>query len=456
MKEEHTLKRWLNIMIRKISILFVAFLLGNMAFAQSDHEVDSTFLRTQFDADSLYYDEWAYLDDYHFFDNIFVLGQLGISHSMSENTRFGNFFANQKLSFNIGIGKWLYPSFGLRLTAGVHPQVGRAEWELAELLDNGWRLAEGSKYPFGNYNFSIISAYLDGLVNLTNIILKYKEDRLFNLIGIIGLGYDRSFGFEKEKLAEWSSGVTYAREGIERTFTYQVSSNPGNYFAFHIGLQGRWKASPAWDLIAEVTFNGTDDDYNGIAYDRVYDTYFDILVGAQFHFKDCHGRRRFHYVKHLNEAVMARLNKMASDENERLAEANAAIPEIFEKIKLSEALQTTISFYVDRYYITDAQKKNVKSVATFLQTHPDINLIVTGYADIETAYPAYNLRLSQKRAQAVYDMLVNEFHVPTNRLRIDYKGDTVQPYTSVNEWNRAVIFFLDRDGGKSQLLKSEE
>ena len=443
-------------MIKKISILFVAFILGNMAFAQSDHEVDSTFLRTQFDADSLYYDEWAYLDDYHFFDNIFVLGQLGISHSMSENTRFGNFFGNQKLSFNIGIGKWLYPSFGLRLTAGVHPQVGRAEWELVELPDYGWHPVEGTKYPFGNYNFSIISAYLDGLVNLTNIILKYKEDRLFNLIGIIGLGYDRSFGFEKEKLAEWASGVTYAQGTIERTFYYPVNTNPGNYFAFHIGLQGRWKASPAWDLTAEITFNGTDDAYNGIAFDRVYDTYFDILVGAQFHFKDCHGRRRFHYVKHLNEAVMARLNKMARDENERLAEANNAIPEIFEKIKLSEALQTTISFYVDRYYITDAQKKNVKSVATFLQTHPDINLIVTGYADIETAYPAYNLRLSQKRAQAVYDMLVNEFHVPTNRLRIDYKGDTVQPYTSVNEWNRAVIFFLDRDGGKSQLLKSEE
>ena len=183
---------------------------------------------------------------------------------------------------------------------------------------------------------------------------------------------------------------------------------------------------------------------------------FDILIGAQFHFKDCHGRRRFHYVKNLNAAVLERLARMQDDENEKLAEANLAVPEIFEKIKFNEALQTTVSFYVDRYYITDAQKKNIKSVATFLATHPDINLIVTGYADIETAYPAYNLRLSQKRAQAVYDMLVNEFHVPTNRLRIDYKGDTVQPYTSVNEWNRAVIFFLDRDGGKSQILESEK
>ena len=227
------------------------------------------------------------------------------------------------------------------------------------------------------------------------------------------------------------------------------------YFAAHVGLQGRWKVSPAWDITGEITFNGTDDKYNGHEYDRVYDTYFDFLVGAQFHFKDCHGRRRFHYVKYLNSELIERLAKMLSDENERLSEANMAIPEIFEKIKFSEALQTTVSFYVDRYYITEAQRKNVKSVATFLFTHPDINLVVTGYADVETAYPAYNLRLSQKRAQAVYDMLVNDFHVPTNRLRIDYKGDTVQPYAAVNEWNRAVIFFLDRNGGKSQVLESD-
>lgn len=440
-------------MVKRIYIYVLSLFIGSTVCAQENYRtVDSTYNRLVLDQDSLYYDDWAYLDDYHFLDNIFVVGQVGLSHSMSENTRFGNFFKNERPSFNIGVGKWLYPAFGLRVTGGVHPQVGRAEWEISE------------SYPetFGNYDFSIFSAYVDGLINLTNIIYKYKEDRLFNLIGIIGLGYNHSFGFDKEKCAIMSAGLDanlqprYGNpDAGERLIYYDVDTTPGNYFAAHIGLQGRWKVSPAWDVIGEVTFNGTDDKYNGHVFDRVYDTYFDVLVGAQYHFKDCHGRRRFHYVKHLNAAVIERLNKMASDENERLNEANLSIPEIFEKIKLSEALQTTISFYVDRYYITDAQKKNIKSVATFLETHPDINLIVTGYADIETAYPAYNLRLSQKRAQAVYDMLVNEFHVPKNRLRIDYKGDTVQPYASVNEWNRAVIFFLDRDGGKSQVLESE-
>lgn len=421
-------------MIKKIFIASFIALCSTVASAQEYKIVDSTYSRTTLDADSLYFDDYAYLDEYHFWDNIFVLGQVGISHSLSENTRFGNFFDNQRPSFNIGVGKWLYPSFGMRITAGLHPQVGRANWELCDAFPN----------TYGTYNFNIFSAYLDGLVNLSNILYKYRESRVFNLIGIIGIGYDHTFGFDKDKCDVMRNGEHGG---------YNVDTNPGNYMAFHVGLQGRWKLSSAWDLTAEVTYNGTDDKYNGHVYDRRYDTYFDALVGVQFHFRDCHGRRRFHYVKHLNSAVIERLQKMQDDENEKLDAALMAVPEVFENLKFNEALQTTISFYVDRYYITDAQKKNVKSVAVFLETHPDINLIVTGYADVETAYPAYNLRLSQKRAQAVYDMLVNDFHVPANRLRIDYKGDSVQPYESVNEWNRAVIFFLDKGDGSSQVLQ---
>lgn len=428
-------------MVKKFYIAVVAALVSVAAFAQDDYKiVDSTYSRVELDDDSLYYDDYAYLDDYKAGDNWFVLGQFGVSHSMSENTRFGNFFKNEKPSFNIGIGKWMFPSFGFRLTGGIHPQVGRAEWEISEV------------YPdvFGNYDFKILSIYWDGMVNFTNIFYKYKEQRFFNLIGIIGFGYNRSFGFDKAKCEQMRTGI---QNGL---IHYDVDTKPGNYFAAHVGLQGRFKISSAIDLTAEVTFNGTDDKYNGHEYDRVYDTYFDVLAGIQYHFKDSHGRRRFHYVKHYNAALVERLDKMVDDETEKLNEANNMIPDIVENVNLTEALQTTISFYVDRYYITDAQKKNVKSVAKFLETHPDINLIVTGYADIETAYPAYNLRLSQKRAKTVYDMLVDEFNVPKNRLRIDYKGDTVQPYESVNEWNRAVIFFLDRDGGKSQILESAQ
>ncbi len=448
-------------MIKKLYIAVVAALMSVSAVAQSDYKiVDSTFTRVELDDDSLYYDENAYLDDYKVGDNWFIGGSVGVTHSMSENTRFQKFFKNEMPDMNIEVGKFLFPSFGIRFRFGIHPQIGRVEWEMAKAAEHyaaqGYHEKNGYGYE-DNYHFCIFSGYFDGLINFTNIFYKYKESRKFNLIGILGLGYNYSFGFNTKKLDYWTAhGTTYVnKDGDTKTLAPYKFENTGskNYLAAHVGFQGRWKFSNAWDGIFEVTFNGTDDLYNGIAYDRVYDTYFDVQVGARYHFKDSHGRRRFHYVKHYNSAVVERLNRMADDENEKLNNALNEMPEPVENVNLTEALQTTISFYVDRYYITDAQRKNVKSVANFLATHPDINLIVTGYADIETAYPAYNLRLSQKRAKVVYDMLVDEFNVPKDRLRIDYKGDTVQPYETVNEWNRAVIFFLDRGKGDSQILE---
>jgi outer membrane protein OmpA-like peptidoglycan-associated protein len=53
----------------------------------------------------------------------------------------------------------------------------------------------------------------------------------------------------------------------------------------------------------------------------------------------------------------------------------------------------------------------VQALVEYLNRYPDVNVVIVGYADAQTANPAYNLRLSERRARAVYDMLVKEFRV---------------------------------------------
>ena len=43
-----------------------ALFLSSAVYGQEYQVVDSTFTHTKLDQDSLYYDEMAYLDDYHF------------------------------------------------------------------------------------------------------------------------------------------------------------------------------------------------------------------------------------------------------------------------------------------------------------------------------------------------------------------------------------------------------
>ena len=108
------------------------------------------------------------------------------------------------------------------------------------------------------------------------------------------------------------------------------------------------------------------------------------------------------------------------------------VTEVKKEVVKNEMLGMTVSFIIDKYNITDIQKKNVAEAAKYLEDHPEVNLIITGYADVQTGNPAYNLKLSQRRAEAVCNMMVKEFGVDPSRIRVDYKGDSLQPYQLKN------------------------
>lgn len=373
--------------------------------------------------------EVDYLHSYKFWDNWFIGVQGGISHSMSENTRFGDFFKSEKPSFQINAGKYFYPSFGMRMSLGYKPQKGRSEWEISDIWPE----------HFGFYDFKVFAAYVDGLVNFTNVLIPYRETRRFNVIGILGFGYNRAFGFDKDRLDSWTKPFV-ANDGKTVNQTYIVDQKPGNYFAAHVGLEFSYMLNDKWDLKLEGTFNGTDDKYNGKEYDRVYDTYVDVLAGITYHFKDSHNHHRFSFVNLDAAPVILRLKDLLAQERAKNAELSKPIIDTVYQTNIDTLLQTTVSFHIDRYNITEAQQRNVQSVAEFLDKHPNVELEVAGYADIQTANPKYNKQLSLRRAKAVFNMLTNTYKVNPARLTVLAMGDEVQPYANVNEWNRAVMF----------------
>ena len=156
----------------------------------------------------------------------------------------------------------------------------------------------------------------------------------------------------------------------------------------------------------------------------------------------CSGR--FRYTKVTDQAMVDELNRKINEEREKTVVVPApVITEVKKEVVKNELLGMTVSFKIDKYNITEIQKKNVAEAAKYLEEHPEVNLIVTGYADVQTGSPAYNLKLSQKRAEAVSNMMVKEFGVDPSRIRVDYKGDSLQPYQLKNEWNRVVVFITE-------------
>ena len=399
--------------MKKIIIAGLAVLFALPSFAQAEKKTDLASVK----ADSV-----TVLKPYKAKDNWFFGVYAGTNFSVAENTRFnrGKMFGP---SFGLSVGKWFSPAVGARLRWAILQQHHMVNTEMQEAFSD--------VYGDGVYKHGMTSVFFDGLFNFNNIFAKYRESSRFNVIGVLGLGFNSSFGYS-DNISDWNK----LHNG------YEVDTRGGTYLALHAGLMLSYKLNDAIDLNLESTYNATDDGYNGVRYDRKYDGYMYIVAGMTWHFKDHYGDRRFRYVTMTDQARIDELNRKINEQRAQLVPP-PPVTQIKQKVVENEVLNMTVSFVIDKYNITDLQKENVKAAARYLEDHPDINLIITGYADVETAYPAYNLQLSKRRAEAVYDMMVKEFNVDPSRIRVDYKGDTVQPYERKNEWNRVVVFVTE-------------
>lgn len=412
--------------MKKIAILFAAILCSVPLWAQTVEEEAAWKLQV---------DTVQGLKPYKASDNWFISIHAGANHSMSENARFGSFGAMTKPSVALSVGKYFTPAIGARLQFAYMKQASRANTEAIA--------ARPDVYGKGNYGFNTFAGYLDGLFNLNNIFAQYNEDTRFNVVGILGFGFNSGFGFD-DKVEAWGPKASTWSNSDKVYAPYQVYTETKTLFALRAGLQFNYQLSNTLDLGLEATFNGADDALNGTRDDKKWDTHANVMLGLTYHFKDQYDDRRFRYTQVNDQAMIDDLNRQINEARVKATPQPApVIVEVKKEVVKSELLGMTVSFIIDKYNITSIQKKNVAEAANYLKDHPDVNLIVTGYADVQTGNPDYNLRLSQRRADAVYNMMVKDFGVDPSRVRVDYKGDSMQPYELKNEWNRVVVFVTE-------------
>ena len=98
-----------------------------------------------------------------------------------------------------------------------------------------------------------------------------------------------------------------------------------------------------------------------------------------------------------------------------------------------------INFVIDRWDISKKELVNINAVADLIKSTPNVKYLVCGYADKQTATPPHNMMLSENRANAVYNALVNEFGVDPNQLVKDYKGGVDYMFYNMKELSRCVM-----------------
>ncbi len=104
------------------------------------------------------------------------------------------------------------------------------------------------------------------------------------------------------------------------------------------------------------------------------------------------------------------------------------------------AMPFSILFDNDSYTVKGSEMTKIKAICQILKDNPDVNLTLAGFCD-KTGSDAYNMKLSQKRAEAVKKIMVKKYGIDADRLTIDAKGKTVSFGDLKYDINRRVSFY---------------
>lgn len=317
------------------------------------------------------------------------------------------------VNYNVGFGKWFSPYMGFRLAFNGGP---------LHFHNNGQFIK--SKY---------VGANLDFMWDMFNSLGGVSQDRVFSIIPFVGLGGTYTWDYTP------NPSNILRENGHHKTSSWTLPVSAG--------IQARFRLCKYVDFFAEARAAMYGDNFNNIAFGRPVDIDVTLNGGFTVTFGG-RGYRSYNPCDYLS--YIDNLNSQVNDLRGALATTAAALAVAESQLPCPEAVTTiveapaaplmaTVRFTINSSRITSQEMVNVYNISEWMKANPEQNVAIVGYADRNTGTSQYNMGLSQRRAQAVYDALVNEYGINPDRLSIQAEGSDVQPY-DVNNWNRIVIF----------------
>lgn len=137
-------------------------------------------------------------------------------------------------------------------------------------------------------------------------------------------------------------------------------------------------------------------------------------------------------------------DKIKKDAEARTKHISDSLTGIIDQLKSDQmtyyAMPFSVLFANNEYRVNDTEMVKVQAVARILKDNPDVKLTLVGFCD-NTGSDAYNMKLSQRRAEAVKRLLVKRYGIAEDRLTVDYKGKTVAFGDLKYAVNRRVSFY---------------
>lgn len=348
-------------------------------------------------------------------DNWYVGVNGGVASAMKGHALLKDLTPNA----GIRVGRYFTPVFGLAVESNAY-----------------------FKNTNGYTNGTVVNAIntsLLGTVNLSNWIGGYKgEPRFFEVSAVAGMGWGHIFGTPSDC-----------------TKDDHLTSKAGLDFAINLGKDKAWQVyiEPAviWGLGGGELTNANNFKYNA-NYSNLQ-----LNAGVVYKFGNSNGTHNFTIATGRDQAEIdalnARINDLRSDLNgkdsqlaakdRQIADLQKALDECnkrpkYEKPATATNLQPTVLFRQGKSVVDAAQYAPIELIAQYMKNHTDATVEIKGYASPEGS-KEFNQKLSEKRAEAVKNILVKKYKIAADRLTTKGCGETDKLFEQV-EFNRVATF----------------
>lgn len=384
-----------------------------------------------------------------FKDNWFIGIGGGVNLYMGEHDRQLKFFNRLAPAMDVYVGKWFTPSVGFRLAYSGGQGFGATNLVTGLINSTGSRIDSDyltDKYlesnpdtghqPLHWQEFHIWNIHADLMVNLMNLFGGYKE-RVYELSPYIGVGLAR----------------TYALKSNENHFC-------NNRINGIVGLFNSFRLCDALDLNVDVRGVLVPQDFEGELGVRpgggeTYESegYVTATIGLAYTFKPrgwgLSKNRTVYETKTRVETVVDEdaLNAALAKNKELEDElANAKAQTKTEVVESLLSPELYIAFPFNKSTLSGEARVTLTNLANILNAVEDMDVVykISGYADQQTGSEESNLKLSEERAQAVYDYLVNELGVAPEKLEIEAVGGVDTMFYNDNRLSRAAILTIKK------------
>lgn len=389
-------------MMKKVILtsLFAIFALG--AFAQSTVKQELTPSR-----------------DYlvgSFADNWFISGGIGFQTYLSEYYTAGSILDHFSPAVDLSVGKWLTPVFGVRAQLSGLNQRGYNKLKTPyidanEMVDNVYKM-----------NFYYFNLHADLLFNIHSQFYRYNPGRKYELIPFVGMGW-----------------FAIIKDGIGN-----------NEFAANAGIINQFRVNDRLDLDIELKAMILRSAVDGNSEKRI-NAPASATIGLTYKI----GKAKEFAIRHIghspivekvvdNSELENKTNELASrladqqkknndlnkalaqekqranqlnDELEALKKAPKTVKDLtYEDVKINGSFR--VFYEIGKTNLDEFNSANLEYIASIIKK-TNKKYTIKGYADKTTGSLSINQKLANKRAENVYNLLIEKYGVNKDVLSIE-------------------------------------